>query len=257
MSARLLSRVGCSFPRWLMYWLISNTPAKGRAFCCDPAIGVQIAVTMITCKRPYYLERTLSSFIEKNHNILGCLKIIILIQDDHDGRSGQVVYRYRNHICKAFFRKENLGVSGAFSTVMDYAIKENLPYILHLEDDFISEAPLDEYLADILDVFESCPRIGQVRLRSIKDKVSLGNMVTNRKIFYRPQQGRVVIGNAHFTYNPSLIRSTILNEILPVRSELEAMAKYEEMGLEAGQLVADCFVHIGKARISGWKEHSA
>lgn len=204
----------------------------------------KIAVTVLTSARPAYLERTLKSFFELND--LRLFPILVLVNDRDEGTE-KIINRYRDRFYSVLHSDTYLSCLEGYSFLMKEALKLNRPYIIHLEDDFISCESLSIYLPELIGLMEEINNIGYIRLRSVKDRVSDHNMVTREKIEYK-KVGNIGVGNAHFTTNPAIIKSFVIRKIIPVVREDDAMHKYQELGLETGQLFADCFSHIGKVK---------
>lgn len=204
----------------------------------------KIAITISTFRRPAYLETTLKSFFELNDSELFLISALV---NGRDEGTEKVMDRYRDRFHSVLYPDTHLSRAEAYSSLMKEALKLKTPYIIHLEDDFISRESLSAYLPELIGLMEGTDSIGCIRLRSVKDRVFDHNMLTGRKIEYR-KVGNIGIGNAHFTFNPTITRSSVIRKIIPVAREGEAIHKYEEMGLETGQLFADCFSHIGKIK---------
>lgn len=204
----------------------------------------KIAITILTSARPAYLEKTLKSFFELND--LGSFPTLVLVNDRDEGTE-KTINRYRDRFYSVLHSDTYLSCLEGYSFLMKEALKLDKPYIIHLEDDYVSRESLSVYLPELIGLMEETDNIGYIRLRSVKDRVKDHNMVTRRKIEYR-KVGNIGVGNAHFTTNPTIIRSSTVRKIIPVAEENDAMHKYQELGLETGQLFADCFSHIGEKK---------
>ena len=153
---------------------------------------------------------------------------------------------------------------------MNYELlSENPDLVMHLQDDWLSTEPLTHYFEKdpfgryensygIFDFFEKFPNAGYIRLRSnVWSKVSNEHRITKRPIKWKywgtkyPKIGRIITSNAHFTFNPTIIKASVMKNLLPVDEELDAMIKYHDMGLVTAQLRANCFMHIGDNRAIG------
>ncbi len=215
---------------------------------------IKIPVTIITYNRPWYFEKTLESFIEMNRSYLDRLLIIVLIQGDMDKATDKIINKFKGQINNVIYSGENLGCAGGYNLLMTESLKLKQPYIVHLQDDFFSNEPLSGYIPELIEIMETNHKLGYIRLRSIKDKVNDYNVISRRKIKYTSKIKNTFIGNGHYTFNPTIIRSSVIKEIIPTISEKDAQKKYQRLGLKTGQLSASCFTHIGDERVRDWRK---
>lgn len=216
------------------------------------SLDMAIPVTILTYKRPLYFNRTLQSFIEMNQSNIEKFLLIILVQGERDQETERIIDKYENKIYKVIYPGKNLGCAGGYNLLMAEALKLRLPYMVHLQDDFLSNFPLADYLPEIFEAMEENRDIGCIRLRSIKGKVNDYNVISRRKIKYNKEFERILIGNAHFTFNPTISRSQVIRQLIPTSSEVDIQKKYQRLGLKTGQLLAECFTHIGDERVNDW-----
>jgi hypothetical protein len=94
-------------------------------------------------------------------------------------------------------------------------------------------------------ILNQYPNVGQVRLRHITEKVLPYHMVTKRPIIWKRENGFQLSPAAHYTFNPSLIRSSEVRKIFPCRDECEAQQKFLRTGLASAQLLPGAFHHNG------------
>jgi GT2 family glycosyltransferase len=213
---------------------------------------IKIPVTIITYNRPWYFEKTLESFIEMNRSYLDRLLLIVLIQGEKDKATEEIISKYKRQIYSVIYPGENLGCAGGYNLLMTESLKLKLPYIVHLQDDFVSNEPLSDYIPELIEIMETNQQLGYIRLRAINEKVNDYNVISRRKIKYLSKIKNTFIGNGHFTFNPSFARSSVIKEIIPTTSEKDAQQKYQKLGLKTGQLSASCFTHIGDERVRDW-----
>jgi len=213
---------------------------------------IKIPVTIITYKRPWYFEKTLESFIEMNRSYLAHLLLIVLVQGDKDEATEKIISKFKRQINNVIYSGENLGCAGGYNLLMTESLKLKLPYIVHLQDDFLSNEPLSEYIPELIEMMETNYQLGYIRLRSIKDKVNDYNVISRRKIKYAKKMKNTLIGNGHFTFNPTIAKSSVIKKLIPTTSEKDAQQKYQLLALKAGQLDAFCFSHIGGERVRDW-----
>lgn len=162
------------------------------------SLDVAIPVTILTYKRPLYFNRTLQSFLEMNQSNIEKFLLMILVQGERDKETERIIEKYEDKIYKLIYPGKNLGCAGGYNLLMAEALKLKLPYIVHLQDDFLSNLPLAGYLPEIFEAMEENGDMGCIRLRSIKDKVNDYNVISRRKIKYNKEFERILIGNAHF-----------------------------------------------------------
>jgi len=204
---------------------------------------LKVVVTILTYRRPDYLKKTLESFFEMNDADKFLLTMLV---QDRDRGTEKVLDKWKNRIHHISYPNVNLGCAGGWNFLMGKTMESGLPYVIHLEDDFVSNESVSNYLPELIKLMKQ-NNIGCIRLRSIKDKVSSHNIITKKEIKYR-RTGNIGIGNGHFTFNPTITKLSVIKKIIPVTREGEAMRKYEKLGLETGQLFANCFSHIGRKK---------
>lgn len=245
-------------PFYIIYWDI--LPALKRRISShsnsrpntEINTAVKIPVIIVTYKRPGYLKKTLESFLELNKTNLEQFLIILLVQGDKDEETQEIIHKHKSRLRQIIYPGVNLGCAGGYSLLMKEALKRNLPYVIYLQEDFLSNESLSKYIPELIGLLENRNDIGCVRLRSIKDKVNYYDVISRRKIKYREVIGNIAIGNAHFTFNPTIAKSSVIKDVIPTASEKDAMQKYKKLGLKTGQLIADCFSHIGHERVNDW-----
>lgn len=219
-----------------------------------------IAITIVTYKRPNYLFRTLESFCEKNPVLRAVAPIYVLVQGTRPADTAEteivldeISSRWEVTIHRVFPDK-NVGCGMGFTWINNIALASQPGYVIHLQDDWQSVDPVEIFLPECLDAFTKVPDLGAIRLRSFEENVLSYNVVTRRKIIYYPATANVVVGNAHFTFNPTIIRADVLLRLLPVKFEFHAVKRYHRLGYRVGQLRRRCFVHIGDQRVPDWRK---
>ena len=197
---------------------------------------------MITYNRPFYFEKTLSSFIEKNKPTIEKMPIIINVQGkNEDKETNKIIKKYEKYIHRVITPGVNLGCAAGYSLLMAETLKLRLPYVVHLQDDFVSLEPLSDYLSELSKLLDENKDVGFIRLRTTQDKVNDHNVISRRKIKYKKIVKNLGIGNGHFTFNPTIARASVIEKIIPTHSEKDAQEKYQKLGLKSGQLFGNCF----------------
>jgi len=241
-------------PFYILYWDLwprlkrKKDPVSPLTADTQP----KVPVTIITYKRPRYFEKTLTSFINLNKSELNRFPIIIIVQGESDQDTERIIEEHKKHIFKTIYTDVNLGCAPGYSMLMAETLKLNVPYIIHLQDDFESREPLFGYMSELIAFLSKNRHVGYVRLRSTADKVNDYNVISRRKIKYIKSPASVWTGNAHFTFNPTIVKSSVIQKIIPTTSERDAQEKYQRLGLKSGQLFAKCFSHIGHERVNDW-----
>lgn len=209
---------------------------------------MKVPLTILTFKRPAYLDRTIGSFLNLNAKILNRFSIRVLVQGGEDPETMSVLQKYKEHIAHIEVLALNFGVSAGWSRLMSQAAREKARYVFHLEDDWVSRESLESYIKEVMTFMDMNRDVGQVRLRSIRSKVCVKNPFRGLKRVRWEKDGNIKKGPAIFTFNPAITRVEVLRQILPCTSEKEACIKYDALRLDCGQLTANCFQHIGAER---------
>jgi len=204
-----------------------------------------IPVTVLTYRRPRYLAMTLDSFALQHAAILSSFSFRALVHGGRHWPTEKILEQRASLIPSVEVIDDNPGGGVGFSRLMAAVIQEEAPYVLHLEDDWLSAESLEPYMGEILDFMAAHREVGQIRLRDVRSPVSKVNPFTKKEIVWQPATEHIKVGNAHFTFNPAITRASILPQIVPCKSEREACIKYTRLNLLCGQLQAGCFGHIG------------
>jgi hypothetical protein len=227
---------------------------------------MRIPLGVLTYKRPDYLKRTLESFFHVNYDCLKVFKPFVVMSQGHDKATENVLKQFEDKIDRVIRLRANHGCAWGYSYLNYELIEEDTDLVMHLQDDWLSTEPLTNYLSmdefsgyarsyGIKELFEMAENVGYIRLRSnIWSKVAIRHRITEKAIKWRlwetkyKKYGRIHLSNAHYTLNPTIIRTSVLKQILPVTEELDAMLKYHELKMRTAQLRANCFMHIGHDR---------
>lgn len=227
----------------------------------------RIPLGILTYQRPEYLEIALESFFKLNYECIDIFSPVVVLAQGADDDTLNLVYnKFGTYIDKVIELKSNHGCSWGYTFLNQELLEENTDLVMHLQDDWKSTEPLTHYLGKdsfsgyennkgIFQLFEEREDVGYIRLRSSHwSKVSNVNRISRKRIKWNnwgtkfKKYVRVVIGNAHYTFNPTIIRTSVLKKILPVSEERDAMEKYHKLNLLVGHLRSNCFMHIGHDR---------
>lgn len=211
---------------------------------------MKIPVGILTYKRSEYLKRTIESFLDLNVDRLEMFPLILLVQGGYDKETDLVIDRYYRFFNRILISKENLGCAEGYNEVMGYTLLRRTELVMHLQDDWESRDSLSAHIDEIIDLFKHHKDVGYIRLRAwrLGTRVCGKNRITREGISYDKVSESIAKTTAHFTLNPTIIRSSVLKQMLPIKKELDAMSKYHALDMKAAQLFANCFRHIGAAR---------
>ena len=216
-----------------------------------------LPVVTLTFHRPQYLQRTIQTFIEQNKNNLDMFSLRILVQGGLDPGTADVLEEWKSYLDFVDIRDKNEGCAQGFNICMQEALRLKTLYLLHLQDDWESKEPISNYLPEIFKLMDIDKTVGYIRLGSIHEKASKKNVISNKHVKWSRSSENILIGNAHFTLQPAILRHSVVEQMIPIVKEHHAQKKYHKLGLQVAQLDADCFRHTGRRRgkkyLSGWK----
>lgn len=215
-----------------------------------------LPVVILTYRRPQYLQRTISTFIRQNKGKLGMFSLRLLVQGGLDQGTAAVIKQWERHIDFVDVREKNVGAAQGYNICMKEALDLKTTYLLHLQDDWESREPLSKYIPEIFNLMNTNKTIGCIRLRSIhnvRPNVSKRNIISKAGIKWSRGTKNILVGNAHFTLNPTILHRGVVERMIPIKKEHHAQQKFHKLGLQAAQLDASCFWHIGHKRMVGWK----
>ena len=181
----------------------------------------------------------------------------ILVQGGLDPETADVLEKLKGYLDFVDIRDENEGCAQGFNICMQEALSLKTPYLLHLQDDWESREPISNYLPEIFNLMDTDKTIGYIRLGSIHEYVSRKNVISKKFVRWSRRSENILIGNAHFTLQPAILRHNVVEQMIPIVKEHHAQKKYHKLGLQVAQLDADCFRHTGRKRgkkyLLGWK----
>lgn len=228
----------------LNFRTLSNFP-RGLAVCTDDFYGhsrvdsSMITVTLLTGFRPELLNRTIANLRNYAPGLLETAHVKVLCNGG-DGASAQFLAQQGWVDQFDAHSGIQLPVGAAVSRLMSDL--PDRPYLMHLEDDWELCTTYDFWLGSALIALED-ENVKQVRLRHRGESVRDYNMSNGKKIIWERATSQYLIGNAHYTLNPSIMRTEDVLDIWPAHSEARAMHKFRGM---VAQLNPGAFWHIGK-----------
>ncbi len=208
--------------------------------------GDDLVLTILTGKRPDYLRATVQSLLLHAAVAVRSAHVVLMVNGPDD-RTLELV-RSLPWVDDLVItgRQKVRPIGDATSELCARAQRSKRAYYLHLEDDWRCAGP--GWLSKSMGILARHRDVGQVRIRHVGERVSRSNLVTHRLIKWKRCDGYRV-GNAHYTFNPSLIRTKDAPKIFPCSHETHAMKKFQRAGFRAAQLVPGAFRHIGKASL--------
>jgi hypothetical protein len=195
-----------------------------------------MVITILAGGRPKLLEQTLRSTFKQMPE-LKKEKIIALVNNGCEDSVGLLKGYGINKIVGS---KRLLPIGDSISILAELAYQTKEKYWLHLEDDWQAMRGGVEKAVEILDKYEE---ITQVRLRLDSEKVLDKHMITGKPIKWLQQKG-FKYAKAHYTFNPSVIRTQDILKPYPCTGERDAQKKWLDNGSIA-QLQPGIYKHIG------------
>lgn len=207
-------------------------------------------IVILTWNRLEKTKHTLETLRKKNGRDLDFLFV------DNGSTDGTVEFVERKG-WKIIKNKTNEGIFRATTKAWLEGVKMGYDFILNLQNDFpcsriIPFDTLESYMDDNSDV---C----YIRLNKKKDKNK--NIVTNAPIKYWGEEKfgdyRILKCNYHAGFNPSLIRSTIIDDYIKYdgdnHRERILMNNFEKMGKQCAKLYPEVFNTLRQDHhIPGW-----
>lgn len=194
-------------------------------------------ITVLTGRRHDLLDRTLRNIPPAT----------VFVNDiSRDPRSVEIA---KQHDCQVSGWEEWTGVGESMSRIAEW-VKQFPGYWMHVEDDWSARGPIP--FDECFTFLDHHPEVGQVRLRRRSDGASGRNYLTKARIEWTG--GRILTGNAHATWNPTICRTSDA-ELYPVEGEVEFMRNHSER-YELNAQHPGCFTHTGDGRtlryVSPW-----
>lgn len=200
-----------------------------------------ITCTILATSRPDLLTRT----IETSTPLISQCRVVGL----NNGADPEIT-PILQPISDVYLETDRLGIGEAVSYLTTHLDTE---YWLHLEDDWEMVGGW-HHIEEAMDLLDYAPL---VRLRSHADHVDAQergiatrkHQVTGQVIKLQPLPPTHLIGQAHYTLNPSLIRTIDAELAWPAKSEAEAQRNWYRAGKkEVVQMLPGMFRHIGEGR---------
>jgi len=195
-----------------------------------------VCISILSGNRPQLLKKTLDSLplwlLENNKNIIGLC----------NGGDLPTLKIFKSFKIETIITDKILPIGDSISLLSKYIKMMNKTYWLHLEDDWLFNTLDDNWIFRSKKVLNYCE---QVRLRKYSEKVLTTNLITNELINWNEFELGLISENAHFTFNPSLIKCDDIDLIFPCTHENDCCRKAIKNNFIIYQLYPGCFKHIG------------
>ena len=209
-----------------------------------PVDASDVAVTILTGGRASLLADTLDSTERICPGLLDSAGVYALRQGT-DQATADVLWRHMPRINHLTEQDRIHPIGDALSQLAVLAAGSGRRYWLHLEDDWRAISTVDGWLDAARGALDEHEQVGQVRLRHLGDDVSERHMITREEIRWE-RRGPVRIAEAHWTFNPTLMRVSDIGRVYPCGGEMEAMRRVRDAGLPlAAHACPGMWTHIG------------
>lgn len=200
-------------------------------------------VTVLTGRRPDLLRRTLEGLVR--FDVPG--KVTVLHNDD--GSDEETVAVIEEFGFEWISTRRYLPGAEATAVCGGIAVRSGYDFWLHVEDDWEATDDIRAPVEAAVWLLRNAPEVGQVRLRRRDDGAMATHYLDRHPIEWVPSAvDGVVVGRAHATWNPSVMRTVAAGNLLGVSGEVDFMVRMAEQWPLNGQADPGVFRHIGKGR---------
>ncbi len=218
---------------------------------------MKLAITILTGNRANLLKRTLSSFYKKCEALANEAHVTMLV-NGADAATLRVTKKtpWIDHCHVRENQEGEIATIGVAISELMSMVPEDATHVMHLEDDWEFIGPGSGFLGQAEWLLRKHPEVGQVRLRkhappSVPSQRTMRNhMVTGRRILWKDKRASggfdYRLGDAHLTFNPTLMRRAILADLFPCEGERDAARKFLSRRHKVVQLMPGVFRHIGR-----------
>lgn len=216
-----------------------------------------LTVAVITGRRPDLLATTLHSFAAQNPDLWNtAVRVAVHNGGPDDCETAETLDSFRWDV-RHRVNGPLLGI-GAASAVLAEQVRHAPPtaLLLRLEDDW--ECVRQHWFADAASILND-PTVGQVRLRKAAEPVMRNDRLTGRPIRWRQYRDTGHhVALAHYTHQPSLMRTEDWHALFPYRNEVDAARRFRRSALRTVQHRPGVFKHLAdRTRSLKWNGGSA
>lgn len=231
--------------------------------------GQQVTITMTSCKRNDLLKRTINSMLENFQDFKNFVVEVLVVDDNSSDDATEEIQRLYPFVTLIKKTIEQKGHPQSMNLILDMI---STPYIFHLEDDFEFFRKRN-YLTECMECLNSDEKIGQTLIninyaedcnRSTNITGSVPISVNSKRFHLHQYFTDATILKAksveypmnclywpHFSFRPSLIKSSILKEVGRFNSEakhfeMEWAQRYAKKGYISSFLDGIFCNHIGR-----------
>lgn len=205
-------------------------------------MSADLTIAILTGRRPELLARTLAAMVEHQPDLWAAAAKVV-VHNTGDAETAAVLDEHDWHL-RVVLNGRLHGIAEASHYLIRAACEADRRYVLRLEDDWLAD-PVDWYPRSV-ELLESDLNVGQIRLRRSAEKVLAKHRVTKREIRWRKlDDGHQWAPSAHYTHNPSLMRTWDNAAIAGYTDEIDAARKFLAGGWSTVQHVPGAFAHAG------------
>lgn len=203
---------------------------------------MDVTIAVLTGQRPELLSRTLDAMAE-NQPDLWAAAAKVVVHNSGDAATASVLDAH-DWQARVVLDGRLRGIAEASQHLILEACRQDRRYVLRLEDDWIVDQT--EFVDTSVRLLESDLNVGQVRLRRSSEIVMAKHRVTKLPIRWRDTiHGHRWAPSAHYTHNPSLMRTWDNAALVGYSDEVDAARRFHAAGWSSAQHIPGAFAHAG------------
>lgn len=198
-----------------------------------------LTLAVLTGLRPALLTRTLEAFRTRQPDLWHSATRTV-VHNTGDPATAEVLDRYE-WADRLELTGPLLPIAQASQHLIAQAALADEPFVLRLEDDW--EVDGTAFFDDAVGLLAEAR---QVRLRRADERVLTHHRITKAPIRWREtEDGHLWAPSAHYTHNPSLMRTWDLVALSGYSDEIDAARRFHEAGWSSAQHRPGAFRHLG------------
>jgi hypothetical protein len=226
-------------------WILSDE-ALPASFCFPASLTGKLGMSILTGQRLDLLKQAVQSLQIYAQELLEQSYVLVMVNGNDPSTNAYVdTLPFVNQILR--HQGSILPIGTATSRLMQ-KLAGHAEYLIHLEDDWCISSLDQRWVESAAAILSAHPEIGQVRLRHRGETVLPYHMITRKPILWRWQDEFLVADQAHFTFNPHMLRSRDVPRIYPCQTEADAQHHFVRTELASAQLSPGIFRHIGAGK---------